>query len=390
MSSSSKGLSSLKLLHTCLGLARSIPVRKYLVAPGVSLPLSIRRRFSAPTGEMATKLVLEKESHQYNWERAFEEIQSKERNSDRFTRLSATVAYNESNIELNRYHNVLAYDHSRALITHNKNEVYINANVVKCGGSGREYILTQGPLRGTVDDFWLMVLQYNSSVIVMLCSCVENNRGKSSQYWPVEVGDTMVLGDVREGLELEVTHTSLQDMGHYIIRNFVLTDLVTGVEREVKQFHYLDWPDFNVPQSPKLFLEFLRDFSESGAFLESTGPPIVHCSAGIGRSGTLILVDSILVMASLGTDVNMRKVMDTLLDMRTYRMGLIQTSEQLQFSVDAIVQGLKVLEVGNCADSQSPNQTYLNGKRLKENQTDEEEEDQSSPKAKKRKNSPSS
>ena len=157
-----------------------------------------------------------------------------------------------------RYHNVLAYDHSRALITDAEDkDLYINANLVKSPSAGREYMLTQGPLPTTVDDFWLMVFQYNSSVIVMLCSCVENNRSKSWQYWPMEVGHTMLLGEVREGLELEVTYTSLEDMGHYIIRNLVLTDRVSGVERQVKQFRYLDWPDFNVPKSPKYFLEFL-------------------------------------------------------------------------------------------------------------------------------------
>lgn len=113
----------------------------------------------------------------------------------------------------------------------------------------------------------------------------------------------------------------------------------------------------------------------------------VHCSAGIGRSGTLILVDSILVMASQGVEINMRKVMETLLDMRTYRMGLIQTREQLSFSVDAIVQGLKSLEVGT--GSLSVHQAHLNGKRLKE-KDDNDDESQSSPKTKKRKNSPSS
>ena len=177
--------------------------------------------------------------------------------------------------DLRRYHNVLAYDHSRALITDpDDKDLYINANLVKSPGSGREYMLTQGPLPTTVDDFWSMIFQYNSSVIVMLCSCVENNRSKSWQYWPVEVGHTMVLGDVREGLELEVTQTSVEDLGHYMIRNFVLTDLVTGEKRKIKQLHYLDWPDFNVPKSPKLFLEFLHEFRESGAFLESTGPPV--------------------------------------------------------------------------------------------------------------------
>ena len=175
-----------------------------------------------------------------------------------------------------RYHNVLAYDHSRALITDpDDKDLYINANLVKSPSTGREYLLTQGPLPTTVDDFWLMVFQYNSSVIVMLCNCVENNRSKSWQYWPVEVGHTMVLGEGgREGLELEVTQTSVEDMGHYITRNFVLTDLVTGEKRKIKHLHYLDWPDFNVPKSPKLFLEFLQEFRESGAFHESTGPPV--------------------------------------------------------------------------------------------------------------------
>jgi len=389
MSSSSKLFHSLLKLQICFKLT-ACSATNYK-APGLCNPLSYRRLFSALTDEMATKMVLEKESRQYNWERAFDEIQSKERNSDRFSGLSVNVAGSLSNIELNRYHNVLAYDHSRALITdQDDKDLYINANLVKSPSQGREYMLTQGPLPTTVDDFWLMVFQYNSSVIVMLCSCVENNRSKSWQYWPVEVGHTMVLGDVREGLELEVSHTGVEDMGHYIIRNFVLTDLVTGEKREIKQLHYLDWPDFNVPKSPKLFLEFLQEFRESGAFLETTGPPVVHCSAGIGRSGTLILVDSVLLMASLGIEINMRKVMETLLDMRTYRMGLIQTSDQLQFSVEAIIQGLKTLEVEN--GGASPRQVQLNGKRLKDKDSDEEDEEdgESSQKTKKRKNSPTS
>ena len=102
------------------------------------------------------------------------------------------------------------------------------------------------------------------------------------------------------------------------------------------------------------------------------------------------MVDSLLLMASLGIEINMRKVMETLLDMRTYRMGLIQTSDQLQFSVEAIIQGLKTLEVEN--GGASPREVQLNGKRLKERHSDEEEEEdgQSSQKTKKRKNSPTS
>ena len=178
---------------------------------------------------------------------------------------------------------------------------------------------------------------------------------KSWQYWPLEVGHTMVLGEDRDGLELEVSLVNCEDRGHFLVRSFVLTDTGSGDKRKVKQYHYLDWPDFNVPKSPKHFLEFLYAIRDSGCFSENSGPPIgknytpkkthlnsfklsVHCSAGIGRSGTLVLVDTCLVLASMGIRLDLKLVLETLLDMRTYRKGLIQTEQQLKFSVDAIIQ----------------------------------------------------
>ena len=108
----------------------------------------------------------------------------------------------------------------------------------------------------------------------MLCSCYENNMPKSWQYWPLEVGHTMVLGEDREGLELEVSLVNCEDRGHFLVRSFVLTDTGAGDKRKVKQYHYLDWPDFNVPKSPKHFLEFLYAIRDSGCFSENSGPPI--------------------------------------------------------------------------------------------------------------------
>ena len=134
-----------------------------------------------------------------------------------------------------------------------------------------------------MDDFWLMVYQYNSPTIVMLCSCYENNMPKSWQYWPLEVGHTMVLGEDRDGLELEVSLVNCEDRGHFLIRSFVLTDTGTGEKRKVKQYHYLDWPDFNVPKSPKHFLEFLYAIRDSGCFLENSGPPIGKMKAYFRR-----------------------------------------------------------------------------------------------------------
>ena len=108
-----------------------------------------------------------------------------------------------------RYYNVLAYDHSRVIVHHDDKEIYINANVVKVAKADRKYILAQGesalgggiirlwfipgPLEKTVDDFWLMIYQQNSSMVVMLCNCVEMNRDKSWPYWPSEVGGTFCV-----------------------------------------------------------------------------------------------------------------------------------------------------------------------------------------------------
>jgi len=330
------------------------------------------------------KMLLEREAKHNDWRKSFLDIETKVYTSDKFTCLTNDVSLRRSNSLLNRYPNVSAYDHSRVHISHNNEDLYINANLVRSTEADRKYILTQGPLKETVDDFWLMVYQYNSPTIVMLCSCYENNMPKSWQYWPLEVGHTMVLGEDREGLELEVSLVNCEDRGHFLVRSFVLTDTGAGEKRKVKQYHYLDWPDFNVPKSPKHFLEFLYAIRDSGCFSENSGPPIVHCSAGIGRSGTLVLVDTCLVLASMGVRLDLKLVLETLLDMRTYRKGLIQTEQQLKFSVDAIIQGMKEMDVGEETDRA----IHHNGKRLKDTDADDDDNETHS-NAKKRKNSQS-
>jgi len=326
-------------------------------------------------------MLLEREAARCNWKKAFLALpdRDRERADDRFSALSTDIALSPLNLPLNRYYNMIAYDHSRIKVDYAGKDIYINANLVEVPEAEREYILTQGPLEKTVDDFWLMVWQQQSSVIVMLCNLVEAAREKSYQYWPLEVGHTMVLGEVRQAVALEVTMVDSEVRGHYTTRVFSLTDTVTGENRTVKQFHYADWPDFNVPDSPDNFLAFLQDVRQSGWFSQDSGPPVVHCSAGVGRSGTLCLVDSCL---NLPGELTLKRVLDTLVEMRTYRMGLIQTEEQLRFSVDAIVEGLKMLRTG------VKERKYLNGKRLKEVDGEEESDDnQTSPK--RRKNSQS-
>ena len=119
-----------------------------------------------------------------------------------------------------------------------------------------------------------------------------------------------------------------------------LTNTTTSDSRDVLHFHYTTWPDFGVPACPDTFLEFLGAVRESGSLASGVGPAVVHCSAGIGRSGSFILVDSCLLEAETGgpDQVNIKQ---RLLDMRTFRMGLIQTEDQLKFSYQAIIEVIK-------------------------------------------------
>ncbi|KAI5640307.1 protein-tyrosine phosphatase domain-containing protein [Phthorimaea operculella] len=197
------------------------------------------------------------------------------------------------NKPLNRYRDVNPYDHSRIILTRCDKD-YINANLVKMDRANRKYILTQGPLAFTVGHFWLMVWEQNSRAILMLNKVIEKNEIKCHWYWPNEIGEAhkLELTDVK----LSVEQISEEDCNYYTTRLFKIVDLESEESREVIQFHYTTWPDFGVPSSPVAFLEFLKRVRASGALDPSVGPAVVHCSAGIGRSGTFCLVDSCLII----------------------------------------------------------------------------------------------
>merc|ERR1719277_1760727 len=148
----------------------------------------------------------------------------------------------------------------------------------------------------------------------------------------------MVFNDV----QLSVENISQTPGQHYTISTLRLTNTTTHDSREVLHFHYTTWPDFGVPSCPDTFLEFLGAVRESGSLDSDVGPAVVHCSAGIGRSGSFILVDSCLLEAeTAGPEVV--NIKQRLLDMRSFRMGLIQTDDQLKFSYQAIIEGARQL-----------------------------------------------
>ncbi|KAJ7400221.1 Tyrosine-protein phosphatase non-receptor type 2 [Pitangus sulphuratus] len=201
------------------------------------------------------------------------------------------VAKYPENRNRNRYRDVSPYDHSRVKLQNTEND-YINASLVVIEEAQRYYILTQGPLPNTCCHFWLMVWQQRTKAVVMLNRIVEKES--------------------------------------------------SGESRMISHFHYTTWPDFGVPESPASFLNFLFKVRESGSLSPEHGPAVVHCSAGIGRSGTFSLVDTCLVLMEKKDpySVDIKKV---LLDMRKYRMGLIQTPDQLRFSYMAVIEGAKFI-----------------------------------------------
>ncbi|XP_063925439.1 tyrosine-protein phosphatase non-receptor type 61F isoform X2 [Zophobas morio] len=244
-------------------------------------------------------------------------------------------AVKPQNKNLNRYRDVSPFDHSRIVLTRGRVD-YINANLIKVEKANRKYILTQGPLINTVSHFWAMVWEQQSKAVLMLNKLVEKKQEKCFQYWPSKLGDDYLMTFDDVGLSLQ--YIKQEDHSYYLQRVLRLTDMKTRESRDILQFHYTTWPDFGVPSSPTAFLEFLRKVRDAGVLEADVGPAVVHCSAGIGRSGTFCLVDSCLVLIEK-FGINSIDVKEILYEMRRYRMGLIQTPEQLRFSYQAIIEG---------------------------------------------------
>ncbi|KAM9308331.1 tyrosine-protein phosphatase non-receptor type 2 [Gastrophryne carolinensis] len=251
--------------------------------------------------------------------------------------LSNKVAKNPENKNRNRYRDVSPYDHSRVKLQNVEND-YINASLVVVEEAQRNYILTQGPLPNTCCHFWLMVWQQKSKAIVMLNRVVEKDAEKCAQYWPTSEDEVLLFKETG----LCVKRLSEDIKANYTVRLLELQNINTSESRKIFHFHYTTWPDFGVPESPAAFLDFLFEVRKSGSLNPEHGPSVVHCSAGIGRSGTFSLVDTCLVLIEKRKDPSTVDIKQVLLDMRRYRMGLIQTPGQLRFSYMAVIEGTKI------------------------------------------------
>ncbi|XP_077363958.1 tyrosine-protein phosphatase non-receptor type 2 [Festucalex cinctus] len=275
------------------------------------------------------------------WHKLYMEIRSKSHEC------SYKVAKYPENRNRNRYRDVSPFDHSRVKLKNADND-YINASLVVMEEAQRRYILTQGPLRNTCGHFWLMIWEQKTKAIVMLNRVIEKGSEKCAQYWPIAEEHEMAFKDTR----FLVTLLSEDVKSYYTTRVLELQNMSTGEKREIHHFHYTTWPDFGVPESPASFLNFLLKVRESGALGADHGPAVVHCSAGIGRSGTFSLVDTCLVLLDKGKEASPLDIRQILLDMRKYRMGLIQTPDQLRFSFMAVLEGAKCIMGDSSLQSQ--------------------------------------
>uniref|UniRef100_A0A8D1EIW1 Tyrosine-protein phosphatase non-receptor type 13 n=1 Tax=Sus scrofa TaxID=9823 RepID=A0A8D1EIW1_PIG len=242
------------------------------------------------------------------------------------------IGQTKENRRKNRYKNILPYDATRVPLGDEGG--YINASFIKIP-VGREefvYIACQGPLPTTVGDFWQMIWEQKSTVIAMMTQEVEGEKIKCQRYWPNILGKTTMVGD-----RLRLALVRMQQLKGFVVRAMTLEDIQTGEVRHISHLNFTAWPDHDTPSQPDDLLTFISYMRH----VHRSGPIITHCSAGIGRSGTLICIDVVLGLISQDLEFG---ISDVVRCMRLQRHGMVQTEDQYIFCYQVILYVLTRLQ----------------------------------------------
>ncbi|CAG5129055.1 unnamed protein product, partial [Candidula unifasciata] len=314
------------------------------------------------------------------------QLQQAEFIGERFSREQGNTPENKAK---NRYKNILPYDYTRVVLADGDETLgtdYINANHITWTGEdhlikqNRRYIATQGPLVSTMLDFYRMIWQEGSRVIINLARITERGKVQINIYWPsLEDSSEKVFVFERASKDgsrefvCQYRVRLINEAGDDVL---VLREMLLSKEdekgkpleepRKLFQFHYMVWPDYNVPEDPGTMIDFLERTNNLLDSLPSPGPVIVHCSAGIGRTGTLIVIDMIISqIKTYGFDCDI-DIFNTILMVRGQRSGLVQTQCQYQFVYLAVERYLEVTRQRHFAVQAAEGDEYTNIKSLTE------------------------
>uniref|UniRef100_A0A8C1JSC3 Receptor-type tyrosine-protein phosphatase F n=1 Tax=Cyprinus carpio TaxID=7962 RepID=A0A8C1JSC3_CYPCA len=250
--------------------------------------------------------------------------------------------WENSNLEVNkpknRYANVIAYDHSRVMLTPIDGVPggdYINGNYIDGYRKQNAYIATQGPLPETFSDFWRMMWEQRTSTIIMMTRLEEKSRVKCDQYWPSRGTETYGM--------IQVSMLDTVELATYSVRTFALYKNGSSEKREVRQFQFMAWPDHGVPEYPTPILAFLRRVKACNP--PDAGPMVVHCSAGVGRTGCFIVIEAMLERMKHEKSVD---IYGHVTCMRAQRNYMVQTEDQYIFIHEAL------LEAATCGNTEVP------------------------------------
>ncbi|XP_035882803.1 tyrosine-protein phosphatase non-receptor type 13 isoform X8 [Phyllostomus discolor] len=242
------------------------------------------------------------------------------------------IGQTKENRKKNRYKNILPYDATRVPLGDEGG--YINASFIKMPVGKEEfvYIACQGPLPTTVGDFWQMIWEQKSTVIAMMTQEVEGEKIKCQRYWPNVLGRTTMVSN-----RLQLALVKMQLLKGFVVRAMTLEDIQTGEVRHISHLNFTAWPDHDTPSQPDDLLTFISYMRH----MHSSGPIITHCSAGIGRSGTLICIDVVLGLISQDLEFD---ISDLVRCMRLQRHGMVQTQDQYIFCYQVILYVLTRLQ----------------------------------------------